>query len=192
MNYQNGIAGASAASVVATQPAPPRYAKIERWATDQSRRLALQSLSDMAYAAVERATEVAFEELPGVGRINLYPDGRFRLAVPWAKHAADWGINSTHRELLRALLLAAQRTFDNGKSDVPPLFFFDDGRRRWLTNIGDYPTQTAALVWLHWSRREWSPATIEKALRWLETHAPDGRKRGVKSGGTMGHHRAQG
>lgn len=192
MNYQNGIAGASAASVVTTQPTPQRYARIEQWANDQSRRLALQALADMSYAAVERAAELAYEELPGVGRINLYADGRFRMAVPWGKHAADWGLNRTHRELVRALLLAAQRSHAARKNDTVPLFFYDESRRRWLTNVGDYPTQAAAIYWLRWAKGTWSPAHIETALRWLEKHSPDGRKRGSTSGGTLGQHRAQG
>lgn len=192
MNYQNGIGGAAAASVVATQPTPQRYARIEQWATEQSRRLVLQALADMAYAAVERAAALAYEELPGVGRINLYPDGRFRQTVPWGKHAGAWGLNRTHRELVRALLLAAQRTFDNGKSDRPPLYFYDSDRRRWLCNIGDYPSQAAALTWLAWAQQNWTPATVETALRWLEKHAPDGRKRGAATGAPVGHHRALG
>lgn len=183
----------AAATAVTTTGTPERYAKVRAWAEGASRRLVLQSLADMAYASCERATAAVYDELPGVGRINVYPDGRVRVPLPWSKHTTAWPLSRDQRELVRSLLFAQVRQYDSGKDrSVAPLYFFDASRRAWLVNLGDYPTQTAALRWLAWARDAWTPAHVEAATRWLETHAPDGRRRGPKAGANVGQGRALG
>ena len=191
--YRRTMSAESAATAVTTTGTPERYAKVRAWAEGASRRLVLQSLADMAYAACERATAAVYDELPGVGRINVYPDGRVRITLPWSKHTGEWPLSRDQRELVRSLLFAQARQFDSGKNrDCPPLYFFDEARRRWCINLGDYPTITQASTWLAWARAAWTPAHVEAAQRWLETHAPDGRRRGPKVGANVGQGRALG
>lgn len=187
----NTIDTTRAAAAVTTTGTPERYSRLHKWATGATRRLELQAQADMALAAVERAVVAIYEELPGVGRINVHSDGRVRIPLPWGKHDAHWGLNKAQRELVRALLFSAIRS--HGKGNGPaPVFIFDDARRGWLVNVGDYSTQHAAAGWLAWARQNWNPATIEAALRWLQGHSPDGSKRGVKAGTGEGSGRALG
>lgn len=180
-----------AATAVTVARTPDRYQRVTRWATGASRRLELQALADCAYATAVRAVEALFEELPGVGRINLHADGRARIPLPWAKHADQWGLTRAQRELVRALLFAAIRQHEKG-SGPAPLFVFDAGRRCWLVNLVDYPTRTAAGAWCEWARQNWTPATMETALQYLATHSPNGRKRGTQAGTGEGARRALG
>ena len=187
--YRRTMPAASAATDVTTAPVE-RYQRVGDWARDQSRKLEMQALADMAFASVERAVALAYEDLGG-RRVNLYPDGRVRFVCPWAKHSKLWPLSLAQRELVRALLFAATR--QHGKGSAPaPLFFFDGERRRWVCNVGDYPTAGEAMTWLRWARSAWTPETVVAALQWLETRTPDGRKRGVQVGATSGSGRALG
>ena len=187
--YRRTMPAATAGSDVTTAPVE-RYQRVHDWATNQSRKLELQALADMAFAAVERATALAYETVGGQ-RINLYSDARVKFVCPWAKHSKLWPLSLAQRELTRALLFAATR--QHGKSSAPaPLFFFDGERRRWVCNVGDYPTAGEAMTWLRWARSAWTPETVVTALTWLETRTPDGRKRGSQMGATSGSNRALG
>lgn len=187
--YRRTMPAATAGSDVTTAPVE-RYQRVHDWAVNQSRKLELQALGDMAFASVERATALAYETLAG-NLVNLYPDGRLRFVAPWAKHSKQWPLSLAQRELVRALLMANARQHVKG-GEPAPLFFFDPERRRWVCNVGDYQTQSDAMRWLGWARGAWNAETVTIALTWLETRTPDGRRRGAQMGGAMGSKRALG
>lgn len=189
--FRRTLDSAAAGTAVATVGTPERYAKVREWAENASRRLVLQALADMAYAAIERAIAAAYEEMPGAGRINVHLDGRVRITLPWSKHTDEWPLNRDQRELVRALLFDAARQHLKGAAPGPT-FFFDESSRRWRVDLVLYPSMTATLPWLDWARRNWTPATIARAQEWLLSHSPDGRKRGARVGGKVGRDRALG
>lgn len=187
--FRRTLDGSAAASAVAAAE-PERYRSIHQWAAQQSRRLELAALGDCAYAAVERAAALAYDQVAGV-YVNLHGDGRVKFVCPWAKHSKMWPLSSAQRELTRALLYANMRQADKG-SGAAPLFFFCPDRRRWVCNLGDYPRQVDALRWLEWAHKEWNAERIQVALTWLEGHTADGRRRGPQMGTISGNNRALG
>jgi len=188
--FRRTLDGAAAATAVAAAE-PERYKRIGEWAREQSRKLELQALADMAVAAAEKATALAYEQIGG-NYINLYPDGRVRFVPPWAKHSKTWPLSADQRELTRALIFGAARSFEKG-SAPSPLYFFDEDRRRWVVNRGDYPTSASALTWLAWARQAWKAETVVTVLAWLDTHTADGRRRrGPQPGTAPGRKRALG
>lgn len=189
--FRRTLDGAAAGSAITATGTPDRYQRVREWAEGQSRKLVLQSLADMACAAVERAIGAAYEELPGAGRINVHQDGRVRITLPWSKHTDEWPLNRDQRELVRALLFAGARQHLKGTAPGP-VFFFDESSRRWRVDLTLYPSTASTLTWLDWCRRNWTPATIETALQYLEGHSPAGRKRGAGMGANVGTNRALG
>jgi hypothetical protein len=181
---------AAAAGTAITTAEPERYQRVATWATQQSRRLELQALGDMAYAATERAAALAYEQVGG-HLVGVHADGRIRFVAPWSKHSRQWPLSAAQRELVRALLFAAVRQHEKGGAP-PPLFFFDGDRRRWVCNLGDYPSTATATTWFAWARAAWTAATIDTALQWLERRTPDGRQRGAPVGAAAGSNRALG
>ena len=124
------------------QAAPDRHTGLRGVSENLSRRLVDQATIELLTEALHRLVVLAYDA-DAAGFVNVDGvTGRLLIPAPWGRAGrAKWGLYPSEADTLRHILRGRQAT---GLA----LFVYDRGRRSWLVNLADFPTQRHALAYL--------------------------------------------